>query len=166
MRYLRRIFENINDDISDILLDLKDEGFRVYRESFNLDSDYPFNIRKIWHILYSVTDEFLIFKIGNSGYYVDTYEVELFPISITNYTIQRFKDICELYNKKYRIIINDGEFIIDITKSPDNKLNNRFFIPEKEEILDITHLHFKYKSGTKGKVDLDNLKFISFQILK
>jgi hypothetical protein len=154
MKYLRRIFENINDDISDVLLDLKDEGFRVYKESFNLDSDYPF------------TDEFLIYKIGNSGYYVDTYEVELFSISVAIYTIQRFKDICELYNRRYRIIIHDGEFIIDITKSSDSRLSNRFFTPEKEEILDITHLHLKNRAGTSGKVDLNNLKFISFQILK
>jgi hypothetical protein len=125
-----RLFENFNYlyDIEDIFLELKDDGFRLYKESFPIDSDYPF------------TNEFLIYVVD---------------------VILRFVELCKINGLKYRIITHDGQFVIDLT----SKLNNLEDI-NKNDVLESTDLHLKGKSGMQGRIDLENIKFVSCQILK
>jgi len=146
-----RLFDNFNYlyDIEDIFLELKDDGFRLYKESFPIDSDYPF------------TNEFLIYKKGNSGYFIGGDEVELFNLYSVVDVILRFVELCKINGLKYRIITHDGQFVIDLT----SKLNNLEDI-NKNDVLESTDLHLKGKSGMQGRIDLENIKFVSCQILK
>lgn len=149
MKYLK-IYEDFNDtskidDIKDVFLELKDEGWEVKHESFNVDSDYPF------------TEEFFIWKKGDSGYYLDGGTCALFDIKEVINEVLRFVDFCEINNLKYRVITSDGQYTLDITK----KINNLKDV-DKSDVLETTHLHFK----KKPYIDLDNVKFVSCQILK
>ena len=42
MKYLKRFLESTRDDISDILLELKDEGFYIIKD-YDMHSDYAFS---------------------------------------------------------------------------------------------------------------------------
>jgi hypothetical protein len=150
MKYIK-LFENFNYlyDIEDIFLELQDSGFKLYKESFPKDSDYPF------------TNEFLIYKKGNSGYFIGGDEIELFNLYIVIDVILRFVELCKINGLKYRIITQDGQFTINLT----NKLNNLLDI-NKDDVLKSTHLHLKRESGMQGRIDLENIKFVSCQILK
>jgi hypothetical protein len=150
MKYIR-LFENFNYlyDIEDIFLELQDGGFKLYKESFPIDSDYLF------------TNEFLFYKKGDSGYVIGGDEIELFNLySVMDVTL-RFVELCKINNLKYRILTHDGQFVIDLT----SKLNNLEDI-NKNDVLESTHLHLKGKSGMQGRIDLENIKFVSCQILK
>lgn len=142
-----KIREDI-EDIKDIFLELRDEGWNVKHENFDISSDYPF------------TDEFFIFKKGKSGYYLDSSKCELFNISEVLNDVLRFVDICEMYDNKFRIITHDGQYTLDITK----KIHNLKEI-DKSDVLEETHLHLK-NNNKKGIIDLENVKFVSCQILK
>ena len=151
MKYLKRFNESVDKlrDIEDIFLELKDDGWKVVHEKFDVSSDYPF------------TNEFLIYKKGDSGYYLGDDKCELFNINDIVDDILRFCDICEINGDKYRIITSDGQYTLDITK----KINNLNDV-DKSDVLGETHLHLKKSSGKAGIIDLDNIKFISCQILK
>lgn len=135
--------------IEDIFLELKDDGWKVKHESFEVNSDYPF------------TEEFFIWKKGNSGYYLDGGECGLFNTNEIIDYILRFCDICDTNSDKYRIITSDGQYTLDITK----KINNLESV-DKSDVLETTHLHLKKSSGKADIIDLDNVKFVSCQILK
>ena len=143
-----KIREDI-EDIKDIFLELRDAGWIVKHESFDASSDYPF------------TDEFLIFKRGNSGYYLYHAECELFDISEVLDDVLRFADVCEMHGDKFRIITHDGQYTLDLTK----KIGNLESV-DKSDVLKETHLHLKGKTGKKDIIDLENIKFISCQVLK
>lgn len=156
MKYLKRFNESAQiDDIKDVFLELIDEGWKVKHESFEVDSDYPF------------TEEFFIWKKGDSGYYLDGGQCALFDIKKVIDEVLRFIELCEMSNLKYRIITSDGQYTLDITK----KINNLNDV-DKSDVLETTHLHFKKKSIIRhgaifrDYIDLDNVKFVSCQILK
>ena len=155
MKYLKRFLESTRDGISDILLELKDEGFYIIKD-YDMHSDYAFS------------DEFCIIKRGDSGYYVGDYQISLYNINEVLDTIYRFKDICELNNQKFKALVHDGEFLVDISEAlnEEERLKNRIFIPKEGEVLLTTHLHLKNKTNKKGLIDLENLKFVSLQIMR
>ena len=150
MKYLKKFNESKSDirDIEDIFLELKDDGWQVSHEEFDLSSDYPF------------THEFTLYKKGNSGYYLDSSMCQLFKISDIIDYILRFYDICEMNNDKFRILVHDGQYMLDVTK----KINNLNQV-NKDDVLEQTHLHLKNKLKV-NIIDLDNVKFVSCQILK
>jgi hypothetical protein len=147
MKYLKRFNEsNQIEDIKDVFLELKDEGWKFKHESFDLDDDYAF------------TEEFYIWKKGDSGYYLDGGMCALFNINEVINEILRFIDICEINNIKYRIITSDGQYILDITEKVENldSIN-------KDDIIETRYVHHK----KADKVDIVNLTlFISCQIMK
>jgi predicted membrane protein len=65
--------------------------------------------------------------------------------------------MCKIDDYKYRIITNDGQYTLDITK----KINELDQV-DISDVVGNTHLHFKKKTN----IDLENIKFISCQILK
>jgi hypothetical protein len=142
-----KIREDI-EDIKDIFLELRDEGWNVKHENFDISSEFAF------------TDEFFIFKKGKSGYYLDSSKCELFNISEVLNDVLRFVDVCEMYDNKFRIITHDGQYTLDITK----KIHNLKEI-DKSDVVEETHLHLK-NNNKKGIIDLENVKFVSCQILK
>ena len=147
-----RVFEQESirediEDIKDIFLELRDAGWIVKHESFDSSSEYPF------------TDEFIIFKRGNSGYYLYHAECELFDISEVLDDVLRFADVCEMHGDKFRIITHDGQYTLDLTK----KIGDLESV-DKSDILDETYLHLK--TGKKDIIDLENIKFVSCQVLK
>jgi len=147
MNYLKKykLFNESIDDIKDSLLELKDDDWIVQHEKFDISSDFAF------------TDEFLIFKRGKSGYYLDNTECELFNINEVINNVIRFVNMCKIDDYKYRIITNDGQYTLDITK----KINELDQV-DISDVVGNTHLHFKKKTN----IDLENIKFISCQILK
>jgi hypothetical protein len=162
MKYLKNFFEStrydvsdIRYDVSDILLELEDEGFYIIK-NYDMHDDYAFS------------DEFCIVKKGDSGYYVGDYEISLYNINEVLDTIYRFKDIIELNNLKIRVLVHDGEFLVDISEAlnQEERLKNRIFTPKDSEVLLKTHLHFKNRTNKKGLIDLENLKFVSLQIMR
>jgi len=95
------------------------------------------------------------------GYYLDSSECQLFNISEVIDDVLRFVDICRMYGNKFRIITHDGQYTLDLTKKIDNIEN-----VDKSDVVEETHLHLKNKNGKKDLIDLENIKFISCQILK
>lgn len=139
------------EDIEDMFLTLKDDGFKVYKEDFFLYDD------KEEAIKYDFLVEFIVYKSGNSGYYLDHVNVGLFDIEEVMDSLNRFHFYCEDIKLPHKILANDGEFLLDITSKLDN-LND---VSEYDSIHK-HNVHFKKKKG----VDLTNLKFISCQIMK
>ena len=137
---------NINglDDIKDIFLELKDEGWEV-EHVFDVDDRFPF------------TDEFLIFKRGDSGYYLNGVACELFNVSDINREILRFVDLCEINNDKFRVLASDVQYTLNLTSKIDNLEDI-----DHNDILSSSHLHFK----DSNDIDLKNVQFVVCQILK
>jgi len=137
-------------DIEDIFLELRDSNHQVTHFTTNPDDDN-----------YQFSDEFIIFKLGDSGYSLDGKSIKVFNLYSINEELERFGEICNINNIKYRIITSDGEFTLNIS----DKISNLSSINE-EDILSKTHLHLKNTSGKKGYIDIENVKFCSCQIMK
>ncbi len=153
MKYLKlykehSIFETKKTivDIEDIFLELKDDGYEV----LHLSPDS-----------YNFSDEFIIYKKGDSGYTLDGQSIGLFNLYDINEELIRFIDICGVNNIKCRVIVSDGEYTLVIT----NKIYNLSEI-NKDDVLSKTHLHLKTLSKKNGYIDIENIKFCSCQILK
>jgi len=135
-------------DIKDIFLELCDINYELthYNRSSN---NYKFS------------DEFFIYRNGNSGYSLDGKQIELFNLYDINEELLRFVKVCEINMIDYRIVVSDGEFTLDVK----NKINNLSDV-NQNDVLSKTHLHLKNKSGKRGYIDIENVKFCSCQILK
>jgi len=159
MKYLKlykelSIFESKNNlvlDIEDIFLELKDnDGYQVTHTNTS-NSTLPFVF----------SDEFIIYKKGDSGYTLDSQGIALFNLHDINEELIRFKEICDVNNIKCRFIVSDGQYTLLIT----DKIYNLSQI-NRDDVLSVTHLHLKTLSNTNGYIDIENVKFCSCQILK
>ena len=149
MNYIK-IFEDfsLTNDIRDIFLELSDIGFEIYQYLPTKDkSDY-----------YPFIEEFVIYKKGKSGYYINNHIIDLFNINDIIECIIRFYDLCKINSINCKILVHDAEFFLDIT----NKLDNLELVNNSDSV-DSTHLHTK---KVEGAIDLSNIKFCCCQILK
>jgi hypothetical protein len=147
-----KLFENFNYlyDIEDIFLELIDDYFFLH-QSVMYDNRYDFS------------HEYLLYTLGDTGYVLiadgEEKKIGLFDIDRVIDVLIRFKSICDINKKVSRIIAHDGEYIINLT----DKLENIDKV-SKDDILSSTHLHCK--SNKAGIIDLENLKWVSCQIIK
>jgi hypothetical protein len=155
MKYLKK-YESISDiDINDILLDIQDSGFDLIKDTSEKYS------RK----------EYIICKYGgDSGYVLNNKSVELFSLNeIIDSLVRVFKyNMSE--NISQRILVNDGQYLMDITSSLETFCNTEgksdFVVYLKDievNILRTTHLHLK-KKDKKDSVDLYNITYVAIQL--